>query len=70
MANRTENETESVDSKTDSSKSENLDKSPGAKFPLFPEIPTSSPGNHFTSLLTVPPGEMGDTNGHMELLQV
>ena len=46
------------------------DNLPVAQFPIFPDIPTSSPGVHFTSLLTVPPGEMGDTNSHMELLQV
>ena len=37
--------------------------------PQFPEIQLSKPGQHFISLLTTKPGEMADTNTHLEILQ-
>ena len=45
---------------------ERLERGP---LPQFPDIPLSKPGPHFTSLLTTKPGEMADTNTHLEILQ-
>ena len=51
---------------SDSNDLERLERGP---LPQFPEIPLSKPGPHFTSLLTTKPGEMADTNTHLEILQ-
>ena len=40
------------------------------KVPQFPVIVTCKAGDRFTSLLTSKVGEIGDTNAHLEVLQV